>query len=238
MTTAVTTTHVSVESADSDDRFVALVQVDDGKANALSQTLIADIRQAITTAEVDTNCVAAVVAGREGRFSAGFDLSVMRAGDMTEINNLVADGGDLVRHFYGATVPVVAACTGHALAAGALMLLGCDVRVGADGPFKIGLNEVAIGMTLPQWAYTICRDRLSNRALQRSLPTARVTDPATAIEVGFLDTVVAPDQIIEAAVAEAAALAALDRKAYGRMLRELRGDTLVAMADQIRDLRS
>ena len=86
-----------------------------------------------------------------------------------------------------ATIPVVAACTGHALAAGALMLLGCDMRVGVDGPFKVGLNEVAIGMTLPGWAYTICRERLSNRHLQRSLPTARVTDPAGAVDVGFLE---------------------------------------------------
>ena len=232
MADQVTTAHVPVNE-DAGDQTVAVITLDDGKANALSQSMIADVRAALTGAEVDANCIAAVIAGREGRFSAGFDLSVMQAGDQQAITSLVADGGELVRHIYGATVPVVAACTGHALAAGALMLLGADVRVGADGPYKVGLNEVAIGMTLPEWAYTIARERLSKRHLQRSITNARLTDPAGAVDVGFLDRVVPLDQVVNAAVEEAAALAALDAKAYSRMMREFRGATLVAMADQI-----
>jgi len=232
MADQVSLTHVRVEG-DAAERTVAVITLDDGKANALSFSMIADIRAAVTQAEADPGCVAVVLAGREGRFSAGFDLSVVQGGDRSAVTTLVADGGDLVRHLYGASVPIVAACTGHALAAGALMLLGCDVRVGADGPFKVGLNEVAIGMTLPEWAYTITRERISKRHIQRSLTTARLTDPAGAVDVGFLDVVVAPDQLIDTAVAEAASLAALDKRAYGRMVRELRGDTLVTMADQI-----
>lgn len=232
MTEQVVTTHIEVDG-DEDPRHVALITLDDGKANALSRAMIADIRSALTAAEADPNCIAAVIAGRDGRFSAGFDLSVMQAGDQSEIVAMVADGGELVRHIYGATMPVVVACTGHALAAGALMLLGADVRVGADGPFKIGLNEVAIGMTLPEWAYTIARERLSKRHLQRSMTNARLTTPAQAVDVGFLDRVVAPDQVVATALEEATALAALDGKAYARMMGEFRGETLIAMADQI-----
>ncbi|MEM7096561.1 MAG: crotonase/enoyl-CoA hydratase family protein [Actinomycetota bacterium] len=228
----VTTTAVPIDG-DADGRTIARIDIDDGKANALSFSMITDIRAAITAAEADTTCVAAVLAGREGRFSAGFDLSVVQGEDPSAIVNLVADGGDLVRHLYGASIPVVAACTGHALAAGALMLLGCDVRIGADGPFKVGLNEVAIGMTLPGWAYTICRERLSNRHLQRSLPTARITEPAGAVDVGFLDQVVPADELIDAAMAEAASMAALDPRAYRRMIGEFRGDALVLMSEQI-----
>jgi len=194
MTEPVVTSHVPVSQED--PRTVAVIALDDGKANALSRDMIAEIRRNIS----------AVVAGREGRFSGGFDLGVMRGGDMSAVINLVADGGDLVRHMYGASVPVVAACTGHAVAAGALMLLGSDVRVGAEGAFKIGLNEVAIGMTLPSWAYTIAADRISNRHLQRSLANARQ---------------------------EAKALAGLDTKAYAKIMGELRGETLATMDDQI-----
>ena len=232
MSEQVTTTHFDVDG-DQDLRRVALITMDDGKANALSRSMIEDIRRALTAAEADPNCIAAVVAGREGRFCAGFDLSVIQAGDKSAVAEMVADGGELVRHMYGATIPVVAACTGHALAAGALMLLGADIRVGADGPFKVGLNEVAIGMTLPDWAYTIARERISKRHLQRSIVNARLTDPATAIDVGFLDRVVPSDHVVAAAVEEAVALAALDAKAYARMMREFRGATLVTMADQI-----
>lgn len=232
MSGQVTTTAVPIDG-DEAERTVMRIDLDDGKANALSFSMIADIRAAIAQAEADTDCVAAVLAGREGRFSAGFDLTVVQGGDRTQVTNLVADGGELVRHLYGASIPVVAACTGHALAAGALMLLGCDVRVGAEGPFKVGLNEVAIGMTLPGWAYTICRERISNRHLQRALPTARLTDAPGAVDVGFLDMAVPADQVIDTAMAEAASLAALDGRAYARMLREFRGDALVQMADQI-----
>ncbi len=229
--------HVVVSQVPADDvddgRTVALITVDDGKANALSGSIITALRHALTGAEADPNCVAAVIIGREGRFSAGFDLAVMRGDDTAAMNTLVADGGDLVRHIYGAGIPVVAACTGHALAAGALMLLGADVRVGVDGPFKVGLNEVAIGMTLPAWANRIARERLSKRHLQRSIVNARLTDPAAAVDVGFLDMVVPADALMATAVAEARSLANLNRRAYARAMQEFRGETLVAMADEI-----
>ena len=119
--------------------------------------------------------------GREGKFSGGFDLGVMMADDLSATINLVANGGELVRTLYGCSVPVVAACTGHALAAGALMLLGSDVRIGADVPAKIGLNEVAIKMVLPDWALTIAIERLSKRHVHRATANARLTGPAGAL---------------------------------------------------------
>ncbi|MGH9133291.1 MAG: crotonase/enoyl-CoA hydratase family protein [Ilumatobacteraceae bacterium] len=213
---------------------VVVLHVDDGKVNALTFELIAALRAAVEAADADESVGAVVIHGRDGRFSAGFDLGVMMAGDIGEIVRLVADGGDLVRTMYGSGVPVVAACTGHALAAGALMLLGCDARIGAAVPAKIGLNEVAIKMVLPDWALTIAADRLSRRHLQRSIVNARVTAPADAVDVGFLDEVVAPENLLETAIARAADLAAmLDPAAYRSTVRKFRGPVLDAMADQI-----
>jgi enoyl-CoA hydratase len=213
---------------------VAVLHVDDGKVNALSFELIAAIKAAVEAADADDEVGAVVVHGREGKFSAGFDLSVMMAGDMAETVRLVADGGDLVRTLYGCGVPVVAACTGHALAAGALMLLGCDVRIGADVPAKIGLNEVAIKMVLPGWAMTIAEARLSKRHLQRAVVNARVTASADAVDAGFLDEVVAPEALLDVAVAHAAELAAtLDPAAYRSTVLKFRGPVLDTMAAQI-----
>lgn len=213
---------------------VLVLHLDDGKANALSASLIAAIADAVRAAESDDGVRAVVLHGREGRFSGGFDLSVMLAGDMRAVSSLVSDGGDLVRLLYGASVPVVAACTGHALAAGALLLLGCDVRVGADVPAKIGLNEVAIKMVLPHWALTIAAERLSRRHLQRAIADARVTSPRDAVDVGFLDEVVPAGDLLDAAVAHAADLAAtLDPPAYRATVHALRGPTLVKMDAQI-----
>ena len=213
---------------------VLVIHVDDGKANALSTAMIAAIGEALDDAEADPTVAAVVLHGRPGRFCAGFDLSVMRGGDVASIVGLVSDGGDLVRRLYGSPVPVVAACTGHALAAGALLLLGCDLRVGADLDCRIGLNEVAIGMVLPGWALTIAAERLSVRHLQPAVTLARVYDGRGAVDAGYLDMAVPEGDVLATAVAEAAALAALDRRAYAGTVRALRGGTLERMAAQLR----
>jgi enoyl-CoA hydratase len=212
---------------------VLVVHLDDGKANALSFTMITAITAAFAEAEADDTIGAVVLHGRPGRFSAGFDLSVMRGGDIASVVTLVSDGGDLVRRLYGSSVPVVAACTGHALAAGALMLLGCDVRVGADIDCKIGLNEVAIGMVLPAWAITIAQDRLSRRHIQRAVATAEVGDGAGAVAAGFLDVVVPEADVLQVAIAKAHELAALDGRAYAGTVVALRGPVLERMSAQI-----
>ena len=234
MTGTVHADKVTLERRDT----VLVAHLDDGKANALSTSMIQALDAAVTAAEDDPAVVALVLHGRPGRFCAGFDLDVMRGGDLAAMSALVSDGGDLVRRIYGSGIPVVAACTGHALAAGALLLLGCDVRVGADIDCKIGLNEVAIGMVLPQWALTISVERLSVRHLQRAVATARLTDGRGAVDAGFLDEVVPADAVLGAAVARAAELAGLDRRAYGATVRALRGDTLERMAAQITTDRS
>ncbi len=216
-----------------DDGLVRVITIDDGKANALSPDIIATVSDEIDRAEADSDVRALVIAGREGRFSAGFDLGIMQSGDWNAIVNLVADGGALIRKLYGAGLPVVAAAHGHALAAGALILLGCDVRVGADVDAKVGLNEVAIGMVLPGWAFTLAEARLSPRFTQRALLNARVTSPADSVDVGFLDEVVSAHELMERAVAEAAALAMLDPAAYAKSVEVYRGPTLATMDGQI-----
>ena len=213
---------------------VSIIHLDDGKANALSFEVIAAVHEALDAAEADDAVGAVVVHGRDGRFSGGFDLGVMLGDDLSAIIDLVADGGALVQRIYGAPMPVVAACTGHALAAGALVLLGCDVRVGADIDAKIGLNEVAIKMVLPDWAFTISEARLSNRHFQRALANARITTPRDAVDVGFIDEVVPAEQVLDRAVEIAAELATtLDPSAYQRTIAKMRGTVLATMADQI-----
>lgn len=223
----------TVTSEIHDDHGVAVITVDDGKANALSSEVIAAVSSAVGKACSDDKVGAIVIAGRDGRFSGGFDLSVMQSGDWSAIVNLVADGGELVRTLYGCDRPVVAACGGHAVAAGALMLLGCDVRVGGDGPYKIGLNEVAIGMVLPDWAMTMVRERIALRHHQRCVATAHLYTPTDAVHAGFLDHVVAPHTVLERAITEASILARLDRRAYAKTVEVFRGHALELTAQQL-----
>lgn len=212
---------------------VLVVHLDDGKANALSTEVIAAVGAALDHAEADDTIGAVVLHGRPGKFCAGFDLNVMRGGDIGAVIGLVSDGGDLVRRLYGSSVPVFAACTGHALAAGALLLLGCDLRVGADIDCKIGLNEVAIGMVLPGWALTIAQERLSRRHLQPAVALAEVFDGGGAVDAGYLDRVVPEGDVLTTAVAAAQQLCSLSGRAYAGTVLALRGHVLDRMAAQL-----
>ena len=187
------------------DGDVAVVHFDDGKANVLTHAVIAAWHDALSSAERDGARAVAVI-GRPGRFSAGFDLSVMTAGP-EPARDLLRAGAVLARRIYTFPVPVVLGATGHALAMGAILLMAADVRIGADGPFKIGLPEVEIGMPLPRFAVELARDRLSSRHFVPATQHAVVTTPAAALDVGFLDQVVEPDDVDSATVAAAHDLA-------------------------------
>jgi enoyl-CoA hydratase len=186
------------------DGAVAVISIDDGKANALSPDVLSALSEAFDKAEAD-GATAVLVQGRPGRFSAGFDLSIMTSG-VDPMRALVTQGAELLLRIFTYPVPVVAACTGHALAAGALVLLVSDVRIGADGEFKIGLNEVAIGMGLPIFAIEFARYRMPPSAFDSAL-LGEVFAPADAVRVGYLDRTSA--NVVDDAMAQAQRLSAL-----------------------------
>lgn len=202
---------------------VAVLRFDDGKANVLSYDAVDSLSAALDRAQAEAGAVCIV--GREGRLCAGFDLTVMTAGP-DAARDLVARGGQMLMRLYQHPQPVVVAVTGHALAAGALLVLSCDVRIGADVPAKIGLNETSIGMPLPLFALALAEDRLTRRALVRATLCAEVYDPHGAVEVGYLDRVTPADEVAAEAIAEARRLAAYSPDAYSLTKASLRAATL------------
>lgn len=227
---------VSAVSVEVDDR-VLVVKVDDGKANAISHAMLADLHGALDRAEQEGSGAVAIV-GRPGRFSAGFDLSVMQGG-IEAARELLRAGAELALRVYSFPRPVVLGCTGHALAMGAILLMTADHRVGAAGDFKIGMNEVAIGMPVPRFAVELARDRLVPAAFQAATHQARVYDPAGAVAAGYLDSVVPLEEVEGAAIAHAAQLAAtLHPTAFGLTRGYVRGALVTKLrADLDEDMR-
>lgn len=205
---------------------VAVIRIDDGKANAISHAVIDAVHAGLDQATDEARAVCVI--GREGRFSAGFDLSVMTQGaDATR--GLVKAGGELLMRLYGFGQPTVAAVTGHALAAGALLVLACDTRIGCDAPAKIGLNETAIGMGLPRYAVELARDRLSRRHFTRATTQAEIYSPDDARDAGYLDRVVGLDDLVATAIAEARRLGEFSTGAYALTKQQGRADTIAAV---------
>ena len=218
---------------------IAHVTIDNGKANALSPDVIAALDDALSRAEEagETEVGALLITGTPGMFSGGFDLNVMRS-NPNDAGRLVTDGGALFSRMFGSELPVLVACSGHAIAAGALLLLSADYRVGARGEFRIGLIETQIGMVLPRWAVELSRERLSVRHFQQATVGARVYDPDAAADAGFLDLVVPAEALTDAAVAEARRWADLPRAAYRGQVRMNRSERLGRLAEAIADDRN
>lgn len=200
---------------------VAVLRLDDGKANALGPPMLDALHGAIDRALAD-EAGAIVMLGREGRFSAGFDLGVMGQGG-DAVRKMVGRGAELALRLYECRVPVLIGATGHALAMGAVLLLAADERIGAAGDYKIGLNEVAIKMTLPEFAIILAQERLSKRHLQRAINLAEIYGPDDAVDAGYLDQVVPLEQVEATTIARAQTLAAsLDPKAHRETKHALR----------------
>lgn len=199
---------------------VAVLRLDDGKVNVVSHRVIDLLHRCLDNAEGEARAVAIV--GRPGKLSAGFDLAEMTA-TIERTRALVGAGGKLLMRIFGHPQPVVVAVTGHALAAGALLTLACDSRIGADGPAKIGLNETAIGMGLPRYATELAQARLSPAHLTRAAIQAEIYDPAGAVEAGYLDRVVPAEECEATAIAEARRLGEFRTGAYSHTKLALRG---------------
>ena len=197
--------------------------MDDGKANALSDAMITALLENLERARKEAKAV--VLVGRPDRFCAGFDLRAMMA-SAESAKALLRRGAELLMALYGLSIPLVVASTGHALAGGALVLLTGDVRIGADGPFRIGLNEVSIGLPVPLLGLALARDRLAPAALTRATLLAQIYSPAEAVVAGYLDELVPPNEVLARAKAEAARLGGLAQPAFHGTKMRLRGKTI------------
>lgn len=193
---------------------IALIIMDDGKANAISPAMLESLNAALDEAEAKAKVI--VLAGRPERFSAGFDLKFFAAAKPDQVRSLVVGGGKLAFRLFTSEKPVIIACTGHAIAMGAFLLLGGDTRIAARGAYKIGANETINGMTLPAFGVELPRARLNPMHLTEALAQARLYSPDEAVPVGWVDRVVEPGEVIAAALAEAQRLLPIANHAYGR----------------------
>lgn len=209
--------HVDVRDA------IATLTLDDGKANALSLSMSRAIDAALDVAATQARVV--VIRGRPGVLCGGFDLKVIRGGDQAATTAMREAGMRLLRRLYLLPQPLVIACTGHSVAAGGLLLLTGDLRIGVQGDFRIGLNEVAIGLVLPQAGLELARDRLARSALTEAVIFSRLYSPVDAVNAGYLDQAVAREEFDRTVAERALELAKLDPSAFARTKQRLRQTT-------------
>lgn len=222
------TSLVTCEFADG----IATLVMDDGKANAMSVAMLQALNDALDRAEADNAVV--ILQGRAGMFSGGFDLAVFKR-DPAELLRMLEAGARLSRRLLAFPRPVLAVCTGHAVAMGAFLLLSADLRVGVDSGARVQVNEVQIGLTLPHFAIELCRARLSPGHAGLAAITAAPYTPAQAVVAGFLDEAVPADNLPAAARTHAARLLALNAEAFTATKLRMHGPTLARLDAAIGD---
>jgi len=190
---------------------VSTVAMDDGKVNVFSIPMLRSLHEAFDQAERDETAV--LLKGRPGCFSAGFDLQTL-SGPRQDVLTLLNLGASLAERVLSFPAPVTIACSGHAFPAGAFLLMAADSRLGVDGPFRLGLNEVRIGLTLPLFAIVLARHRLTPAHFDHAAVTGEMFDPQTARVAGLLDALVPAAELDTYAERVASDMASLDRSAH------------------------
>ncbi|MFL9812429.1 crotonase/enoyl-CoA hydratase family protein [Stutzerimonas sp. VN223-3] len=190
---------------------IATLALNNGKVNALSPAVFDALNAAFDRAEQDRAVV--ILTGQPGILSGGYDLKVMTSGPENAIA-LVTTGSTFTRRMLAHPFPIIVACPGHAIAKGAFLLLSADYRIGVEGAFNIGLNEVQIGMTMHHSGIEVARDRLTKPAFQRSVINGEIFNPQAALEAGFLDRIVPAGELLDVAKATAAQLKKINMTAH------------------------
>lgn len=205
---------------------VMTITLDDGKANVISHALLDELLPTLDSAQTEVKAV--LLTGRAGLFSAGFDLKEIQKGP-SQAKALVSRGYELLYKLYSLPLPLVSACSGHAIGLGAFILLASDTRFGVAGDFKISLPETAISMQLSPLLVELATARLSKRHIVRSAVQSENYTPELAVDAGFLDGVIAPEALMETAFAAAEKLSQLPSEYYGKNKLVVRADSLNVM---------
>lgn len=206
------------------DDTVAVITMDDGKANVLGPAMQQALNEAIDRAERD-GAGALVIAGNDKVFSGGFDLKVFRSGDLAASVAMLRGGFELSHRLLSFPKPVVMACTGHAIAMGSFLLCSGDHRIAAPS-YNIQANEVSIGMVMPYAALEVVKLRLTRSAYQQAVGLANVYFGESAKAAGWIDEVVPAEQVLERAVGAARDFANLHQGAHAASKLRARSEAL------------
>jgi enoyl-CoA hydratase/carnithine racemase len=207
----------------------AIITLNNGKVNAISPDLLVELNEALDRAEQDKAVV--ILTGQPGILSGGFDLKIMAEKEPRA--DLVTGGSKLSRRLLAHPYPVIVACSGHSVAMGCFILLAADYRIGVEGPFKIGLNEIQIGMTMHHVGIELPRARLTPVHFNRCINLAEMQTPEGAVESGFLDEIVAQDQLMGRAKALAEQYAQLNMEAHAITKVKMRKELLATLDEVI-----
>jgi 3,2-trans-enoyl-CoA isomerase len=192
-------------------------------ANAMSAEMIAALKAGVAAA-VEGDARAVVLSGQPGMFSAGLDVPSLLQLDRDAVRAAWADFISLLELITNSPIPIVAAITGHSPAGGAVVALYCDYRVMAEGHFKIGLNEVEVGIILPPLLFGALRRQVGSHHAERIGVAGMLISAEEAYRINLVDELAEPEDVVPRALARCEHLLRLPPVAMAESRRNARRD--------------
>jgi enoyl-CoA hydratase len=215
---------------------ISIITLDDGKANVFSPDMIQDVNECLDKVPLESGAL--IITGRQGMFSAGFDLKIISAGDIQATMGMSLSGFKLLSRLFSFPRPILAACSGHGIALGTFLLCCCDYRIGVKGDFMIGANEMRTNMVIPIPILELINHRISSSHKYRAILGAEMYSIENGIDAGLIDEVVDPGNLMETAMLKAKDLASMGHPSYTLTKELLIREPLQKINDAISDLES
>lgn len=190
------------------------ILLDRGKSNAMHLEMVDELIEVVIDAKNNPSVEGIILTGKEHFFTSGLDLITLYDYDRDQMENFWKSFMMLVRELVAFPKPSVAAVTGHSPAGGCVLAICCDYRVMADGEYIIGLNEVPVGIVVPQNIFSLYSFWLGHSIAYRSLLEGKLFKPSEALAIGLLDEVVSFDRIQNAAIRKVKAVSQFEKNAW------------------------
>jgi enoyl-CoA hydratase len=214
---------------------IAVIKMDDGKANAMDNVFFEEFSKSLDHVETN-NAKVLIFAGRPGFFSGGLDLKLVSILQPKELSTFYETFALTMLRVFSLPIPTIAACTGHAIAGGAMLSFACDRRFIIDGNYKIQINEVLIGVPLPSFMLLIGGSAIPQQWQNETLLHGKAYNPKEIVARNMFDAVVKEgDDVVDYAKSEAEKLLALNLPAYAITKKRMRSSRVEEVKILLKD---
>ena len=203
-----------------------IIQMDRDKANPMNHEFVAELRIALKNFMEDDSIKGAIINGKENFFSAGLDLPELYTYDEQQFDRFWRNFMELVSDLIAFDKPLIASITGHAPAGGCIIAIGCDYRVMAQGNYKIGLNEIPIGLVVPRGIFDIYSFWIGTKTAFHYLMEGKLFSPEHAKEIGLVDELVPADKVLETSEIKLKQYLKFEQTGWRTTKRQLKQDLL------------
>lgn len=207
-----------------------IIQMDREKANPMNHEFVAGLRIALKNLLEDDSIQGVIINGKENFFSAGLDIPELYTYDEKQFEKFWRNFMDLICDLLAFDKPLIASINGHSPAGGCILAIGCDYRVMADGNYKIGLNEIPVGIVVPRGVFDIYSFWIGRKLAYQYLMEGKLYSPQHAKEIGLIDEVVSADKVLEAAENKLKQYLQFDAMSWRITKRQLKHDTLKSIS--------